>query len=82
MLDTAMSSALVAEVTAKKRRMRTAAAPDLPRSAAAADGAGRPAETSASERARIAGSPLSATAERPIVVAKPLRESSVRNTII
>lgn len=57
MLDTAMSSALVAEVTAKKSRMRIAAAPDLPRRAAAADGAGRPAETSAGLRLRMAGSP-------------------------
>jgi hypothetical protein len=42
-----MSSADVAEVTAKKRRIKRAAAPDLPRRAVAAAAAGRPAETSA-----------------------------------
>jgi hypothetical protein len=47
--DTAMSSAEVAEVTAKKRRIKRAAAPDLPRRALAAAAAGRPAETSANE---------------------------------
>lgn len=52
-----MSSADVALVTAKKRSTSIAAAPDLPRSAAAADGAGRPADMSAGVRARISGSP-------------------------
>jgi hypothetical protein len=47
--DTAMSSAEVAEVTAKKRRIKRAAAPDLPSKALAAAAAGRPAETSASK---------------------------------
>lgn len=63
-----MSSAEVAEVTAKNKMMRTAAAPDLPNKAAAADGAGKPALTSAGRRTLIAGSPRSATAERPRVV--------------
>jgi hypothetical protein len=38
-------SALVAEVTARKRRISMAAAPAFPSSAAAAAGAGKPAET-------------------------------------
>lgn len=63
-----MSSAEVAEVTAKNKTMRTAAAPDLPNSAAAADGAAKPALTSAGVRVRIAGSPPRATAARPRVV--------------
>ena len=42
-----MSSAEVADVTAKKSRIKRAAAPDLPRRAVAAAAAGRPAETSA-----------------------------------
>jgi hypothetical protein len=48
--DTAMSSAEVADVTAKKSKIKRAAAPDLPRRALAAAAAGRPAETSASGR--------------------------------
>lgn len=48
--------------------MSSAAAPDFPRSAAAAADAGSPAETSAAESVRIAGSPRSATADRPSVV--------------
>ena len=70
MLDTAISSPLVAEVTAKKIRTRMAAAPVEPRSAAAAYGAARPALISWGERGRMPGVPLSATAENPIVVAK------------
>jgi hypothetical protein len=66
---TAISSALVALVTAKKSKTSMMAAPDLPSKAAAAEGAGRPAETSEDVRFLIAGSPLSATAARPIVVA-------------
>src|ERR1700761_430236 len=71
MLDTAISSALVALVTAKNNSTSIAAAPPLPNKAAAAVGAGNPALTSAAERCFIAGSPdaVSATAERPIVVA-------------
>ena len=68
MLLTAISSALVALVTAKKRTTRRAAAPPFPSSAAAAEGAGRPAETSSGVRTFIAGSPRRATAERPSVV--------------
>ena len=67
---TAISSALVALVTAKKSKMSMMAAPDFPSKAAAAEGAGRPAETSAGVRCLMAGSPLSATAASPIVVAK------------
>ena len=63
-----MSSAEVAEVTAKNKTIRTAAAPDLPNKAAAADGAGKPALTSMGERTRMLGSPRSATAARPRVV--------------
>ena len=70
MLDTAISSAEVALVTAKNKRTSMAAAPDLPRRAAAAEGAGRPAETSAADRIGISGSPRKATAARPKVVAK------------
>jgi len=57
-------------VTAKKRRTSKAAAPDFPSKAAAAAAAGRPADTSAALKALIEGSPLSATAARPSVVAK------------
>ena len=46
-----------------------AAAPEVPSSAAAADGAGRPALTSAAERTRMSGSPYKATADSPRVVA-------------
>ena len=66
--ETAMSSAEVAEVTAKNKTIRRAAAPDLPNKAAAADGAGRPALTSWGERGRMLGSSRSATAARPRVV--------------
>ena len=66
--ETAMSSAEVAEVTAKNRTMRTAAAPDFPNKAAAADGAGKPALTSLGKRTRMLGSPRRATAARPRVV--------------
>ena len=66
--ETAMSSAEVAEVTAKNKTTKTAAAPDLPNNAAAADGAGKPALTSWGERARMLGSSRSATAARPRVV--------------
>jgi hypothetical protein len=66
--DTAMSSAEVAEVTAKNKTMRTAAAPDFPNKAAAADGAGKPALTSAGRRTRMLGSSRSATAASPRVV--------------
>lgn len=64
-----MSSADVALVTAKNRRTSIAAAPDLPSNAAAADGAGRPADTSAALRERMLGSPCNATAASPSVVA-------------
>ena len=64
-----MSSADVALVTARNSRTSIAAAPDLPRRAAAAEGAGSPAETSAALRLRIALSFFSATAARPSVVA-------------
>lgn len=67
--DVAISSAEHALVTAKKIRMRSAAAPLLPRIAAAAAAAGRPAETSAGVRTLISGSPRRATAARPRVVA-------------
>ena len=66
--DTAMSSAEVADVTARKSTTRRAAAPDLPRMAAAAAGAARPAETSAAESVRMSGSPRRATAASPSVV--------------
>jgi hypothetical protein len=66
---TAISSALVALVTAKKRSTKIAAAPLRPRRAEAAAEAGRPAETSAGVRAFMAGSPWRATAARPMVVA-------------
>ena len=66
--ETAMSSVEVAEVTAKNKMIRTAAAPDLPNKAAAADGAGNPALTSAGRRTRILGSSWSATAASPRVV--------------
>ena len=65
-----MSSAEQALVTAKKSRMRMAVAPDLPRRAAAAAEAGRPAETSAGVRTFMSTSPFKATAARPRVVAK------------
>lgn len=64
-----MSSADVAEVTARKSRINNATAPDLPRSAAAAAAAGRPADTSAGDRTFISGSPRKATAASPSVVA-------------
>lgn len=64
-----MSSADVALVTAKKSKTSIAAAPPFPKRAAAADGAGSPADTSAAERTRISGSPCRATAARPSVVA-------------
>lgn len=64
-----MSSAEVALVTAKKSNTSIAAAPDLPRRAAAAEGAGRPADTSDALRTRISGSPFRATAANPSVVA-------------
>jgi hypothetical protein len=64
-----MSSALVALVTAKNSKISSAAAPPLPSNAEAAAEAGRPADTSAGERIRMSGSPLKATAARPIVVA-------------
>ena len=67
--DTAISSADVAEVTARKRRIKRAAAPDFPRRALAAAAAGRPADTSAGERGFMDGSPRRATAARPRVVA-------------
>jgi hypothetical protein len=57
-------------VTAKKRRTSNAAAPDFPSNADAAAAAGRPADTSAGVKILISGSPLSATAARPSVVAK------------
>ena len=63
-----MSSAEVAEVTAKNKTIKTAAAPDLPNNAAAADGAGKPALTSFGRRTRMSGSSRSATAARPRVV--------------
>lgn len=63
-----MSSALVALVTARKSTIRIIAAPPFPRSAAAAAGAGRPAETSAAVRLRIAPSLCKATADKPRVV--------------
>lgn len=44
-----MSSALVALVTAKKRTIRSAAAPDCPSNVAAASEAGRPSEMALSE---------------------------------
>ena len=66
--ETAMSSADVAEVTAKNKTTRTAAAPDFPNKAAAAEGAGKPALTSLGRRTRMAGSSRSATAARPRVV--------------
>ena len=68
MAETAISSAEVADVTAKNRTMSNAAAPDFPRRAAAAADAGRPAETSAGVSLSIAGSLRSATAARPRVV--------------
>jgi hypothetical protein len=69
MEDTAMSSADVAEVTAKNTMIKSAAAPDLPNKAVAAEGAGNPAETSAGVKTLMEGSPRSATAANPIVVA-------------
>jgi hypothetical protein len=64
-----MSSAEVADVTAKKSRINKAAAPDLPSRAAAAAAAGKPADTSAGAKGRMSGSPRKATAARPRVVA-------------
>ena len=66
---TAISSALLALVTAKKSRTRTAAAPLRPSRAEAAAEAGRPAETSCAVRIFMAGSPRRATAASPRVVA-------------
>ena len=66
--DVAINSAEVADVTARKSTTRSAAAPVLPRIAAAAADAGRPAETSAGLSTRMSGSPRSATAARPSVV--------------
>jgi len=63
-----MSSAEVAEVTAKNKTTRSAAAPDFPNNAVAAAGAGKPAFTSFGGRARMSGSSRSATAARPRVV--------------
>jgi len=54
--DTAISSADVAEVTAKNRTIKSAAAPDFPNRAVATEGAGSPAEMSAGVRTFIAGS--------------------------
>ena len=64
-----MSSADVALVTARNKSTSIAAAPDEPNSAAAADGAGSPAETSAVLNTRISGSFFNATAANPSVVA-------------
>lgn len=55
-------------MTAKKSKIKSVAAPDLPSNAAAAAGAGRPAETSSGDNTRIAGSPRKATADKPRVV--------------
>jgi len=71
--ETAMSSAELAEVTAMKTIKSTATAPPLPRSATAAYGTTRPADTSA-ESMRFgnvgnAGLPSRANAARPQVVA-------------
>jgi len=63
-----MSSAEVAEVTAKNKTTRRAAAPDLPNNAVAAAGAGKPAFTSLGRRTRMSGSSRSAIAARPRVV--------------
>jgi len=49
MEETAMSSALVALVTARKRTISNAAAPDCPSNVAAATEAGRPSEMAACE---------------------------------
>ena len=68
MEETAISSAEVAEVTAKNKTIKIAAAPDWPSNAAAADGAGKPALTSLGRRTRMLGSSRSATAARPRVV--------------
>ena len=72
MEETAISSALAADVTARKSNTSIAAAPAFPSRDAAAADAGRPAETSAGESIRISGSPLAvnATAAKPRVVAK------------
>jgi hypothetical protein len=56
-------------VTARKRRISIAAAPDFPSNADAAAGAARPADTSAGVRTLMAGSLRKATAARPRVVA-------------
>ena len=69
MEETAISSAEHALVTARKSRTRTITAPACPSKAAAAAAAGRPAETSAGVRSLMSGSPRSATAARPRVVA-------------
>ena len=68
-LETAINSALVALVTARNSNTSMIAAPDLPSRAAAAEGAGNPAETSAALKVGIAGSPFKATAASPRVVA-------------
>ena len=65
-------------MTAKKSKTRSMAAPAFPSSAAAAAEAGRPAETSAGVRVRIEGSPVSATAARPRVVAKAKGMANLR----
>jgi hypothetical protein len=67
--ETAINSAEQALVTAKKRTISKAAAPDFPSNADAAAAAGRPADTSAGVKT-IESGPLSATAARPSVVAK------------
>ena len=77
--DTAISSADVAEVTAKNNSTSMIAAPEEPNNAAAADGAGRPADTSAGVRTRISGSPIRATAARPRVVAKAKGIANLKN---
>jgi hypothetical protein len=79
-----MSSALVALVTAKKRTIRSAAAPDFPSNVAAASEAGRPSEMASCESGAsrgiklpdsgscdeelAAGTAEKATAESPSVV--------------
>jgi hypothetical protein len=71
--ETAMSSAELAEVTAMKTIRSTATAPPPPRSATAAYGTTRPADTSAGSmrfgKVGNAGFPSSAKAARPQVVA-------------
>jgi len=65
-------------VTAKKSKIRSMEAPDFPSSADAAADAGRPAETSSGLRVRISGSPVSATAARPSVVANEKGMANLR----